>query len=249
MVGRNLNLYLDTLYSAFEMIGSGTTTVQHIHGWARGPYDTVKQMSQDVLRAYDDIGMRVSYCYAVRDQNRLVYQADADLVASLPEELRGPMQTYFETFQVGLEDSLTLFRELHEEHNAKRRTKIQLAPANLHWCSDAALAALSETSAAYTVPLHMHLLETSCQKEVRLAPGRVHGVGVRRPVRVAFTAADAGPRCLALRERYGPPGRGGGVRVPQLLVQFSAPLRHRRAQRARSAGDQHRHRARRGGAE
>ena len=34
MVSRNLNPYLDTLYSAFEMIGSGVTTVQHIHGWA-----------------------------------------------------------------------------------------------------------------------------------------------------------------------------------------------------------------------
>ena len=36
MVMRISNLYLDTLYSAFEMIASGITTVQHIHGWAPG---------------------------------------------------------------------------------------------------------------------------------------------------------------------------------------------------------------------
>ena len=36
MVARNLDLYLDTLYSAFEMIASGITTVQHIHGWLPG---------------------------------------------------------------------------------------------------------------------------------------------------------------------------------------------------------------------
>src|SRR5713226_4281778 len=36
MVARNLNLYLDTLYSVFEMIASGVTTVQHIHGWTPG---------------------------------------------------------------------------------------------------------------------------------------------------------------------------------------------------------------------
>ncbi len=36
MVARNLNVYLDTLYSAFEMVGSGITTVQHIHGWLPG---------------------------------------------------------------------------------------------------------------------------------------------------------------------------------------------------------------------
>ncbi|HEY7579365.1 MAG TPA: hypothetical protein VH855_17365, partial [Acetobacteraceae bacterium] len=34
MVMRNVDPYLDTLYSAFEMIASGITTVQHLHGWA-----------------------------------------------------------------------------------------------------------------------------------------------------------------------------------------------------------------------
>ena len=36
MVIRNVDLYLDTLYSAFEMIGSGITTVQHSQGWMPG---------------------------------------------------------------------------------------------------------------------------------------------------------------------------------------------------------------------
>src|SRR5579883_710251 len=65
MVMRNLDLYLDTLYSAFEMIGSGITTVQHIHGWMPGTLDEVQKRSAGVIRAYEDVGMRVSYCYAV----------------------------------------------------------------------------------------------------------------------------------------------------------------------------------------
>jgi hypothetical protein len=32
----------------------------------------------EAIRAYQDVGMRVSYSYAVRDQNRLVYQRDED---------------------------------------------------------------------------------------------------------------------------------------------------------------------------
>src|ERR1700710_3066622 len=67
MVARNLNLYLDTLYSAFEMVGSGITTVQHIHGWMPGSLEEVEARSNEVLRAYRDIGMRGSYCFAVRD--------------------------------------------------------------------------------------------------------------------------------------------------------------------------------------
>src|SRR6266481_5420236 len=62
MVSRDLDLYLDTLYSAFEMIASGITTVQHIHGWAPGALPQVEERSEQVIRAYDDIGMRVSYC-------------------------------------------------------------------------------------------------------------------------------------------------------------------------------------------
>jgi len=83
MVTRNLNLYLDTLYSAFEMIASGITTVQHIHGWMPGTPTEVEAKSAEVIRAYEDVGMRVSYCYAVRDQNRLVYQADEEFIAAI----------------------------------------------------------------------------------------------------------------------------------------------------------------------
>ena len=165
MVTRNLNLYLDTLYSAFEMIASGITTVQHIHGWLPGRLGEVEGRVDALIRAYEDVGMRVSYSFAVRDQNRLVYQRDEDFVASLPAELRGPMKKWFERFQLSLDDYMALFENLHGRHHNKRRVKVQLAPANLHWCSDAALTRLAETSRKFNVPLHMHLLETAYQKE------------------------------------------------------------------------------------
>src|SRR6266436_874504 len=87
MVARNLNLYLDTLYSAFEMIASGVTTVQHIHGWMPGQFDGIHAAATKVLDAYRAIGMRASYCYAVREQNRLVYEADEDFCVRLPKPL------------------------------------------------------------------------------------------------------------------------------------------------------------------
>ena len=172
LVIRNLNLYLDTLYSAFEMIGSGITTVQHIHGWMPGTLPEVEAKASEVIRAYEDVGMRVSYCYAVRDQNRLVYQADQEFVASLPKELQEPMQRWFARFKTSLDESMGLFRDLFERHNNKGRVKIQLAPANLHWCSDKALGLLSEASKKYNVPMHMHLLETAYQKEYAWRRGK-----------------------------------------------------------------------------
>ena len=63
-----------------------------------------------------------------------------------------------------LDDYMALFENLHSAHAGKRRAKIQLAPANLHWCSDAALTKLSDASSKYNVNLHMHLVETAYQK-------------------------------------------------------------------------------------
>src|SRR6266404_9042406 len=165
MVMRGVNLYLDTLYSAFEMIASGVTTVRHLHGWLPCKLAEVDKGVDEAIRAYEDVGMRVSYSFAVRDQNRLVYQRDEDFVASLPPELRGPMQRWYDRFQLSLDDCIALFEGLHGRHHNKSRVKIQLAPANLHWCSDEALGRLSDTSRKYGVPLHMHLLETAYQKE------------------------------------------------------------------------------------
>jgi cytosine/adenosine deaminase-related metal-dependent hydrolase len=165
MVARNLDPYLDTLYSAFEMIASGVTTVQHLHGWAPGGLAAVDRAADAVIRAYQDVGMRVSYAFALRDQNRLVYQDDADFVASLPPELQGPMQRWYNRFQLSLDDHIALFEGLLSRHRQQRRVRIQLAPANLHWCSDAALARLADTARRHDVPLHMHLLETAYQKE------------------------------------------------------------------------------------
>src|SRR6202049_1624277 len=66
MVSRNLNFYLDTLYSAFEMIASGVTTVQHLQGWVPGKLAEVDTGDDEAIRAYDDIGVRDSCSFAVR---------------------------------------------------------------------------------------------------------------------------------------------------------------------------------------
>jgi cytosine/adenosine deaminase-related metal-dependent hydrolase len=75
------------------------------------------------------------------------------------------MQRWYDRFQLSLDDYIALFEGMHGRHQNKSRVKIQLAPANLHWCSDAALTRMWKTSRQYNVPLHMHLVETAYQKE------------------------------------------------------------------------------------
>ncbi len=161
---RDVDLRLDTLFSAFEMIASGVTTVQHLHSRAPGGIDDVLAAARRVIGAYREIGMRASYSMALRDQNRLVYEADENFVARLPPELRPAMAEYFARFTISLADQVRIFETLRGELAGEERLRLQLAPANLHWLSDGALATAAELAALTDLPMHMHLLETPYQK-------------------------------------------------------------------------------------
>lgn len=161
---RKIDPYLDTMFSAFEMIASGVTTVQHIQGWAMGSFDRVVASASDVLKAYKDIGMRVSYCYAVREQNRFVYEADEAFCNRLPPDAAKAMAGYFARQTLDFDGFMQLFDVLTAQ-NDNPNACIQLSPANLHWMTDDGLLAIQEKSMNAGAPMHMHLLETPYQKE------------------------------------------------------------------------------------
>jgi cytosine/adenosine deaminase-related metal-dependent hydrolase len=161
---RDVEPRLDTLFSACEMLASGVTTVQHLHSRAAGDTEAVLATARAVLGAYREIGMRASYSMALRDQNRLVYEADEAFVARLPEELRPAMAAYFARFTLPLAEQVRLFHAMRGLVAGEDRLAVQLAPANLHWLSDAALETAAALSAETGLPLHMHLVETPYQR-------------------------------------------------------------------------------------
>jgi 5-methylthioadenosine/S-adenosylhomocysteine deaminase len=131
----------------------------------KGPVEQLHDISTKVLEAYRAIGMRASYSFTVRDQNKLVYEADSEFLKRLPAETAKVLAAFLATTEVPFEDFLTLFETLSKENEGQNQTRIQLAPSNLQWCSDDALLALKQKSDRAGVPMHMHLLETAYQKE------------------------------------------------------------------------------------
>jgi len=190
MSARAVDPYLDTLYSAFDMLESGITTVQHLHGWRIAPATRVIEVADRILEAYDDVGMRVSYSYALRDQNRLAYEADEAFAARFPADVAAQLRAFFDAQAIPVSDHRAIFTDLWEKcgRNTRERARVQLAPANLHWCSDEALSALSDWSAAHQVGMHMHLVETAYQKEY--ARRRTGGTAFQHLVKQGL----AGPR-------------------------------------------------------
>lgn len=205
---RDVDLRLDTLYSAFEMLASGVTTVQHLHSRAAGGPDQVVAAGCTVMDAYREIGMRASYSMALRDQNRLVYEDDAVFTAGLPEALKPAMAAYFARFTIPLADQLAIFEALRQSSAGEERIAVQVAPANLHWLSDAALEASADLSRRHDLPIHMHVLETPYQKE--------------------YAARRTGGSAIAYLDRFGLVGPrftvGHGVWMSEADIELCAHL-------------------------
>ena len=147
------------------MIGSGVTTVQHLQVWVPRPLENIERVIGRVLDAYRDIGMRVSFSYGLRDQNRIVYESDAEFLKRLPDDLAAELGAFLEKATLPLDEQIGLFEDTYAKYNGRERARIQLGPTNLHWCSDEALAAVRAISDKFQVPMHMHLVESAYQKE------------------------------------------------------------------------------------
>ncbi|MDW3221816.1 MAG: amidohydrolase family protein [Paracoccaceae bacterium] len=165
LVMRDVDPRLDVLFSAFEMIASGVTCVQHLQSRAPGDSSMVLARSDAIIRAYAEVGMRVSYSFALRDQNRMIYEADERFIASLSEALQAPAAAYLGGFGLPLAEQIAVFHVLRENWVKNPLVGIQIAPSNLHWLSDAALESAARMAEETGAPLHMHLLETPYQKE------------------------------------------------------------------------------------
>jgi cytosine/adenosine deaminase-related metal-dependent hydrolase len=163
---RIVDPYLDTLYSAFEMIASGVTTVQHLRVSQYGNPTDVLNVADSVVRAYEDVGMRVSMGMGLREQNRMNQQSsDDDFLASLPADVRPGAEKHLQRFAVSVEEFFELYPEMERRYAGKPLVRMQLAPINLHWTSDRLLERYAEYQRRNGTLMHMHLNETQYQKE------------------------------------------------------------------------------------
>jgi cytosine/adenosine deaminase-related metal-dependent hydrolase len=162
---RQVDVRLDTLYSAIEMLESGTTTVQHINSGLAGAPESWMATADATLKAYTDIGMRAGFSFMIRDRNILTYDEDAKALATLPEAVRNWIAPKLDASNIPIADLMTFYRALRESWFDARpdHVRFNLAPANLHWCTDECLQTIFETARETDAQVHMHLLETERQ--------------------------------------------------------------------------------------
>ena len=167
--------YLETLWCATEMIESGITTVNHMHNPSRGPRrpggtntEVMFEEARQVIRAYQESGMRVAFSQPMWDQNRLAYDDEAFL-KTLPADLEARARRYRAGAEIAHEDYLKLNSELMRDvGNRSERVRILLFPVNVQWCSDSLLMSSKEFATQHNTGIHIHLVETMYQKQYGL---------------------------------------------------------------------------------
>jgi cytosine/adenosine deaminase-related metal-dependent hydrolase len=165
---RPYDLYLMILYTALRMIESGTTTIMYNH--ARTPVAGLEDDIAQVMRAFQDAGMRVAFSVYYIHQNRLVYSSDEQFLASLPSDLADGLRRYLAANSISADDYFALFESTYRKYGADPSGKVRvlLSPANVQWDSDDFLQQTKEYAARYNTGIHMHLVETFYQKEYGL---------------------------------------------------------------------------------
>ncbi len=117
----------------------------------------------EIARAASDVGVRLAFALAVRDQNPIVYGDESDVLAALPEDARGTIADMFVKPAAAPAEYLDRVDAIHAAV-AGPMIDVQYGPAGVQWCSRALLEAIAERSAATGRRIHMHLLETIYQR-------------------------------------------------------------------------------------
>ncbi|MCA1425911.1 MULTISPECIES: amidohydrolase family protein [unclassified Bradyrhizobium] len=116
-----------------------------------------------IAKAASDVGIRIAFALAVRDQNPIVYGDAAPVLSGLPGDDRKTIEDLF----VRAPMSPKAYIELTDAIAAAiagPMVDVQLGPAGVQWCSKPLLEAVAENSARTGRRIHMHLLETVYQR-------------------------------------------------------------------------------------
>jgi 5-methylthioadenosine/S-adenosylhomocysteine deaminase len=160
-----LDPYLDTLYTATQMLKSGVTTSLLSHSDS-GPIESYRYRAYRSLEAYRDAGVRVAFALGHYDQHFLTHVADEDFFLGLPTSLATQARQYFDadTLYISSDDYFEVFEQVYHDFNGNPKARMLLSPCGFHWASAKLQQRMAETAQHYQTQVHLHALETRHQR-------------------------------------------------------------------------------------
>lgn len=161
-LGTPVDPYL-TAASAFARSARAGCAAMMVHYTRPSGTMPLVDEARAIAKAASDVGIRIAFAIAVRDQNPIVYGDGEPVLAGLSGDDRKTVEELF----VRAPMSPKAYIELTDAIAAaigSPMVDVQLGPAGVQWCSKPLLEAVAENSAATGRRIHMHLLETIYQR-------------------------------------------------------------------------------------
>lgn len=156
-----LDPYLTAAAALGQAARGGVSSVVHVHD----PNDSgdIVSEARQVMRAAADVGVRTAFVVPIMDRGHSVYGRAEDLMARIPVRRHSAAATRWAAPRPPLEQQLEWVEAIAEA--APDLVDVQIGPTAPQWCSDEALRAVAELSAATGRRVHMHLLESIRQRQ------------------------------------------------------------------------------------
>ena len=163
--------YLSTSIAAIRLLRSGVTTA--MHHFVSGGFIPLRDEMTACLKAYRDIGLRVTFTFDFRDQHSYVYAEDNAFVGGLSSSLSSAVKAQLPPRTIPLPArSRDFVREVRAAFESST-ILFALGPQGADWASDTLLAELADLAGSEGLPIHTHMLETRLQAQASL---QTHGV-------------------------------------------------------------------------
>jgi 5-methylthioadenosine/S-adenosylhomocysteine deaminase len=159
-----LDAYAVTRLAAARMLTHGVTTAIHAnYSYGSGHYEAEVRAQ---LRAYDEVGLRVTLCIGALDRGAVVYPPEEPcFMAGLPADLRDWLsQSGIAAYAGGADATIALMARLRADFGAHPRIRLCYGPAGPQWVSDELMAALARDAEKNGLGLHLHALESPAQR-------------------------------------------------------------------------------------
>lgn len=160
----SLDPYPITKLAAACMLENGVTSTVHAnYSYGSGDYEAEARAT---LRAYDESGLRVTFCVGAMDRGFVVYPPhEAAFLDGLPPDLRDWVAVPAgQPYAGDGAATVNLMERLLVDFGDHPRIRLCYGPAGLQWVSDELLAALARDAEAKGLGLHIHAAESPAQQ-------------------------------------------------------------------------------------
>ena len=161
-LGTPVDPYLTAASALARSARAGCASVMIHYTRPSGTMPLVEE-AKAIARAASEVGVRIAFAIAVRDQNPVVYGDGEPVLSDLSRDDRRTIEELFVRAPMSPKAYIELTDAIASSI-AGPMVDVQLGPAGVQWCSMPLLEAVAENSAQTGRRIHMHLLETVYQR-------------------------------------------------------------------------------------